>query len=179
MIETIRKQIYKDTGTLVIPANTTAKTPPLPFATINVTSPWIDDVGHADVHKYEDEAGLHIRRTEAFQFVFSFNVYAETDMEAIRLARLIRGWFALTGEIFMEDLNIVVVTRGNIENRTTFLVDSYEYKHGFDVQFRAVDEQFIGRTHQGDEDGNKGESSDVPVHYDWIEKAIIEFKGVE
>lgn len=169
MIESIRKQIYKDIGVLVVPSNTTAKKPPLPYATINATSPYIKDVGLADIHVVEDSDGVKRQRSESYQFVFSFNVYAVTDTEAIRLAKIVRSWFYLAGESHLEDMNIVVTNLKNVENRTTFLVDSYEYKHGFDVQLRGSDDQTFNRVHQ---DGTN-------VHYDWIETVEIEFEGVE
>lgn len=75
----------------------------------------------------------------------------------------------MSGENHLEDMNIVVTNLRAIENRTTFLVDSYDYKHGFDVQMRGTDEQFFTRTHQDGTD----------VHYDWIETVEIEFEGVK
>lgn len=203
MIEAIRKQILKDTGVLVVPANTTAKKPPLPYATINATSPWIDDRGHADNFIYSDENGSHMKRSEAYQMVFSINIYALSDAETIQVARMIRNWFVLVGESLLEELNLVVVSRGNIENRTTFLVDSYEYKHGFDVRLRGTEEQILTRptipipddavnnpdgtitfpdgsivNPDGSIENPDGTITD-PVGYDWIEKVEIEYKGVE
>lgn len=174
MIEFIRKRILKDTGILVIPANTTAKKPPLPYATINVTSPWINDVGHADISTFEDGVGIHMHRSEAYQIAFSLNVYAESDANAIQIGMLVRGWFVLKGESFLEDLNVVVVTLGNIGNRTAFLVDSYENKHGFDVQLRATDNNQIASVYQ-----NPDDRPGTHVDYDWIETVEIEFEGVE
>lgn len=169
MIEIIRKQIHKDTGVLVIPSNTKAKKPPLPYASINVTSPYIKDVGQADIHVIEDAEGLKKQRSESYKFVFSINVYATTDAEAMRLARDVRSWFYLTGESYLDGMNIVVTDLLNIENRTIFLVDSYEYRHGFDVQLRGSDNQFFTRVHQDGTD----------VHYDWIETVELEFEGVK
>lgn len=202
MIEAIRKQILKDTGVLVIPANTTAKKPLLPYTTINTTSPWIDDRGHPEIQIYTDETGTHMKRTEAYQMVFSMNVYAENDTETIRIAKLIRNWFVLSGERLLESMNLVVVTRGNIENRTTFLVDSYEHKHGFDVQLRGTDEQNVvnpimipdnavinpdgtitypdGSVLNPDGSIQKPDGTIIdPVTYEWIETVELEFKGVE
>lgn len=170
MIEAIRKQIKKDSGILVIPANTTNKKPPLPYATINVTSPWIDERGHADIFRYADETGMHMQRSEMYQFVMSLNLYAETDLTTMQLANVIRNWFVMNGEQFLEEeLNAVVVSRSAIQDRATFLVDSYEYKYGFDVRIRtAHDERFINNYQDGE-----------GATYDWIETVELEFKGVE
>ena len=171
MIETIRKQILKDTGVLIIPANTTAKKPPLPYGTVNLTSPWIDGKGHPDIFIYQDAFGHHMRRTEDYQMVISFQVYAASDAEAVQHAKVIRNWFSLRGQSLMEDLNVVVVRKGNLENRTTFLVDSYDYKHGFDIQLRATSGEYIANHYQ--------DGTDTDVDYDWIETVELEFKGVE
>lgn len=202
MIEAIRKELLKDTGILVIPTNTTAKKPQLPYATINATSPWIDDRGYADTFIYSDENGSHMKRSEAYQMVFSINIYAVNDAVTIQIAKTLRNWFVSKGDSFLEELNLVVVTRGNIENRTTFLVDSYEYKHGFDVRLRGTDEQVISRSATIPDDAvinpdgtvtfpdgsilnpdgsieNPDGTITDPVGYDWIEKAEIEFEGVE
>ncbi|MFD1206639.1 LIC_12616 family protein [Sporosarcina contaminans] len=202
MIEQIRKQILKDTGILVIPANTTAKKPDMPYATINATSPWIDDRGHADTLIYTDETGTHMKRNEAYQMVFSINVYAADEATTIQIARTLRSWFVMVGESFLEEMNVVVVNRGNIENRTTFILDSYEHKHGFDVRMRATDGQVITKMPIIPDDAVTNPDGSVtfpdgsilnpdgsiekpdgtiidPVGYDWIEKVIIEYKGVE
>lgn len=207
MIEIIRKQIYKDTGVLVVPSNTTAKMPPLPFATINTASSYIKDVGREDISIVEDAEGLKKQHSEAYKFVFSVNVYAKTDEVAMSLTKTVRSWFYLTGESYLDEMNIVVTDLMNIENRTVFLVDSYEYRHGFDVQLRGSDVVKIGRrsdyvpptpppgsvenpdgtvtlpdgtvTHPDGSTTLPDGTNVPPVHYDWIETVELEFEGVK
>lgn len=45
------------------------------------------------------------------------------------------------GRTFLQEQQIVVLKVGNIEDRTTFLLESYDYKQGFDVKIRVA-EQF-------------------------------------
>ena len=71
----------------------------------------------------------------------SFQIYAEDEETTIDLTNKVRQWFLFYGLDFIQSQNVAVVTVGDIENRTTFLVDSYEYKYGFDVQLRLSDQQ--------------------------------------
>jgi hypothetical protein len=144
MIEKIKNiiaQLYRDTGLRVIQANTTAPTPPLPYATYNITAPYIKERGKGNFSIYNDESNTYLKRDEQFKITISFNVYSDKNESTIDWAIKLRQWFLFFGSDFIRDLNIAVVNVGNIENRTTFLVDSYEYKHGFDVQLRLTEEQ--------------------------------------
>lgn len=139
-IKSIISQIYKDTGIRVIQANQNAPKPSLPYGVYNITSPYIKGVGREDINTYEDETGLYQKRVEQYLVTLSFNLYAPTNDSTIDLALQVRKWFLFLGQEFIQDQNIVVANVGNVENRTTFLVDSYEYKHGFDVQLRMTSE---------------------------------------
>jgi hypothetical protein len=139
-IKSIIGRIYQDTGIRVIQANLTAPTPSLPYGVYNITSPYIKGVGRENVSTYEDETGLYLKRTEQYQVTISFNLYAKDSETTIDLATQVRKWFLFMGEEFIQEQNIAVIEAGNIENRTTFLVDSYEYKYGFDVQLRLSEE---------------------------------------
>ncbi|RYI25197.1 hypothetical protein EVU96_24850 [Bacillus infantis] len=156
-IKQIIARIKSDTGISIVQANSNgAPKPPLPYGVYNITSPYIKGVGREDLSVYEDENGLYQKRTEQYRVTLSFNLYGNSNETTIDLALKVRKWFLFLGQDFIEEQNIAVTDIGNIENRTTFLVDSYEYKQGFDVQLRLTDEQ-------------------VRV-VDWIEKAIIEME---
>lgn len=136
VIKSLITQIYKDTNIRVVKADTTAPSPSLPYGVYKVTSPYIKEAGMAN-ETYEDNPdGLTMVREESYKSTLSMNLYAKTDEEAVELASIIRNWFTFQGEQTISDLGIAVIMVGNIENRTTFLVDSYEYKHGFDIQLR-------------------------------------------
>lgn len=136
VVKTIIEKLYEDTSITVTKANTTDPVPNLPYAVYNTTSPYIKDVGMHN-ETYEDNGEeLTVTREESYKSTLSMNLYAESDEEAIELASKVRNWFTFQGEQTIQDLGIAITMVGNIENRTTFLVDSYEYKHGFDVQLR-------------------------------------------
>lgn len=136
VIKVLISQIYTDTGLRVVKANTTSPVPNLPYAVYNTTSPYIKDAGMYS-ETYEDSGeDLTVTREESYKSTLSMNLYAKSDEEAIEWASKVRNWFTFQGEKTIQDLGIAITMVGNIENRTTFLVDSYEYKHGFDVQLR-------------------------------------------
>lgn len=138
MIEALRKKIMADTGVLTIPANTTAKRPPEPFSTVYLALSHMKDTGHPDLVTVETEDGLYTERREAYQVTLSFTFYTQDDFQAAQMAQNVRTWFDFQGYEWLSGSDLVVVDLGNIENRTTFLVDSYEYKHGFDVRLRTT-----------------------------------------
>lgn len=141
MIETIKNMIakaYQDTGLRIIQANTTAPKPPLPYAVYNITAPYVKDRGQPNMTPQERDGELYLNYEEQYLTTISFNVYADKNETTIDNAIKLRQWFLFVGQEYLQDNGIAVVNVGNIENRTTFLVDSYEYKHGFDVQLRMT-----------------------------------------
>jgi hypothetical protein len=139
-IKSLISQLYKDAGIRMIQANQTAPKPPLPYGVYNITSPYIKGAGREDISYFEDGAGFFQKRTEFYRVTLSFNLYADANETAIDLAIKVRQWFLFFGEDFIRNRNIALYEVSNIENRTAFLVDSYEYKHGFDVQLRLTEE---------------------------------------
>jgi len=86
----------------------------------------------------ERDGELYLNYDEQYLTTISFNVYADKNETTIDNAIKLRQWFLFVGQDYLQDNGVAVVNVGNIENRTTFLVDSYEYKHGFDVQIRMT-----------------------------------------
>jgi hypothetical protein len=141
MITAIKSMIAKikaDTGITIIQANQTAPKPPLPYAVYNITSPHIKDRGQPNMTPQERDGELYLTYEEQYLTTLSFNVYADKNETTIDNAIKLRQWFLFVGQEYLQENGIAVVNVGNIENRTTFLVDSYEYKHGFDVQLRMT-----------------------------------------
>lgn len=130
---------YQDTGLRIIQTNTTAPKPPLPYATYHLSSPYIKDKGQPNITTKETSDKLYTDYEDTFITTLSFNVYADKNETTIDHANKLRRWFLFFGQDFLQDSGIAVVTVGNIENRTTFLVDSYEYKYGFDVHLRMTE----------------------------------------
>ncbi|MCM3413523.1 phage neck terminator protein [Metabacillus litoralis] len=134
-------KIFQDTQIRIVEANqNNAPTLTVPYGIYNITSPFIKGVGTEDVTYQVTETNLEKKRTEQYKQTVSFTFYGTDNETTIDLANKVRQWFLFFGEEFIQSKNITVVSIGNIQNRTTFLVDSYEYKHGFDVQFRLSEE---------------------------------------
>lgn len=140
VVESIRKQILKDTKFLIIPANTTNAIPDLPYGVINITSPFIKDRGQGAETVEEVDSKLYLKRTETYKETLSLTIFAENEEVAGEYAKTIRKWFIFFGRTFLQEQGIVVIGAGNIESRTTFLLESYEYKQGFDVLIRLSDQ---------------------------------------
>ncbi|WP_446662953.1 phage neck terminator protein [Geobacillus sp. CCR] len=138
-IKNIIAQAYRDTGLRIVQVNTTAPVPPLPYATYNITAPYTKDRGRPNVESEERADGLYLRQEDSFLVTLSFNVYTDKTETAIDQVNKLRRWFLFLGQTFLQDNGVAVVNVGNVENRTTFLIDSYEYKHGFDVQLRMTE----------------------------------------
>ncbi|KYD28170.1 LIC_12616 family protein [Geobacillus stearothermophilus] len=142
MIDIIKNMIakaYQDTGLRIIQANTTAPKPQLPYAVYNITAPYVKDRGQPNMTPQERDGELYLTYEEQYLTTISFNVYADKNETTIDNAIKLRQWFLFVGQEYLQENGIAVVNVGNIENRTTFLVDSYEYKHGFDVQLRMTE----------------------------------------
>jgi hypothetical protein len=138
IIKNIIAKAYQDTGLRIIQANTTAPKPPLPYAVYNITAPYVKDRGQPNVTARDEGEELYLQYEEQYLVTISFNIYADKNESTIDWAMKLRQWFLFWGQDFLQENGIAVVNVGNIENRTTFLVDSYEYKHGFDVQLRMT-----------------------------------------
>ncbi|WP_117017527.1 phage neck terminator protein [Aeribacillus pallidus] len=140
-IKSIIVQAIEDIGMEIIPANTTKPKPPLPYATYNIIAPYIPERGKGNLSVYQDGDSTFLKRDEQYKITVSFNVYSKENESTIDWAIKLRQWFLFWGLDFIQEQNVAVVNVGNIENRTVFLIDSYEYKHGFDVQLRLTNEQ--------------------------------------
>jgi hypothetical protein len=159
MITAIKSMITKikaDIGITVIQANQKGEIPPLPYAVYNITAPYVKDRGQPNITPRDTGDDLYLQYEEQYLVTISFNIFADKNESTIDWAMKLRQWFLFFGQDFLQENGIAVVNVGNIENRTTFLVDSYEYKHGFDVQLRMT--------------------QNIEVKTDWFDK--VTFKGV-
>jgi len=141
MIEIVKQMIVQAIRSVdfeIIPTHTTKPPPPLPYATYNITAPYIQERGHPNITAKERGGELYQYFEVQYLITISFNVYADKNESTIDQTMKLRQWFLFLGQDFLQDSGIAVVSVGNIENRTTFLVDSYEYKYGFDVQLRMT-----------------------------------------
>lgn len=138
LVKLIRKQLASDTALTIIRADQTGDLPELPYATYKV----IGDrkgVGQEDVsHVNLPDALLETRKQER-NATISINTYGTSHDNAYEVATQLRKWFEWRGSLFLDEIDIVVVNVTDIQNRTTFLIDSYDEKYGFDVIIRYIE----------------------------------------
>lgn len=168
-LEEIRKDLsyYMKTNhnCLVIWSDNTLQVPPKPYTTVSATSKIYEHQNHYD--EQVDDVRYQVR---SFKQTLSFNVRGvNTQVEFLRqpreLANTIRRWFLIYATPLLDKLNVAVVSIGEVGDRTTFLVDSYDYKVGFDVDLRMVQTDEYIKYAQGDE---------TKENYDIIETVIVE-----
>lgn len=137
LIELFTK-IWEDTGILMVQAEQEgARVPPLPYGVYKATSPYIKGKGRGNTSYTGDAVSAQEIFTEQPLMTISSNLFAQSGDEAMNLAMRLHEWFLFAGSDYLLDNSIAVRSLGNVENRTTHLVDHYEYKYGFDVQLRT------------------------------------------
>lgn len=67
---------------------------------------------------------------------WSFTVQSDKDSEASDIAIRLYDWFQLQGYLCLTDNEIVVERISDITNRDNMISVAYEYRYGFDVDFR-------------------------------------------
>ncbi|UPW82326.1 hypothetical protein [Lysinibacillus sp. Ag94] len=138
LVKLIRNQLATDTDLTIIRADQPGDLPKLPYATYKV----IGDrkgVGQEDVSHINKPDALSETRTQERNSTISFNIYGTSHDNAYEVATQLRKWFEWGGSLFLEDINVAVVDLTDVTNRTTFLLDSYDEKWGFDVIIRYLD----------------------------------------
>ena len=146
------------TGILIVKTDQQgAKQPPLPYGQYKVTSPHIKGRGRGHVTQYTEAERVYERLTTQPLMSISFSFFHIDEESSRELAVQTHGWFQFAGGLHFIDEGIAIGRLGNVENRTTHIVNHYEYKHGFDVQIRS--EHHIDR------------------EMEWIEKANIQQEG--
>lgn len=137
-IKAIRKQLAVDTALTIIRADQPGKLPPLPYTTYKI----IGDrkgTGLEDISYVSKENALEETRVEERNTTISFNCYGTTHDNSFALATQLRKWFVLGGPLYLDELNVSIKSISDVQNRTTFLIDAYDEKWGFDVIVRYMD----------------------------------------
>ncbi len=138
LIKSVRRQLSTDTGVNIIRADQPGDLPPLPYATYKI----IGDrkgTGQEDVSYVSRTDSLESTRSEERNTTISFNTYGITHDNAFEVADKLRKWFVHGGSFYLDEINVVVADVSDVQNRTTFLVDAYDEKWGFDVIVRYLD----------------------------------------
>lgn len=144
LVKSIRKQLAIDTDITIIRADQVGDIPELPYATYKVISDR-KGIGQEDVSHVDDVAALVETRTQERNSTLSFNIYGTSHDNAYEVATQLRKWFEWRGSLFLEEINVAVVNLTDVTNRTTFLLESYDEKWGFDaiIRYQEIDEHEI------------------------------------
>lgn len=144
--ETFIRELSKETKCLIVQTDNNFKKPEYPYYSYKFTT-FRQNVGEGGVYKEGFDKSTNpdfkhdVVTTLEFQpkVIMSFNCYSNDDFEAEDYILKAWEWFKLKGRRILSDKNIVVVVEvGDITDRTVFLVDNYEYRKGFDVEFRVL-----------------------------------------
>lgn len=176
----LHKYMYKRYGCSVIFANSNADAPPKPYATINVLYVQPETFNEREGKVYiesDDKSGLRKgwhKYKEVYEKIrVSITVYDKGSMtvvnlQAFELARRIQDWFSVYADIFLEEYNAVLTAVGEPTDRTTHIVDSYDYKVGFDIDVRRTRRKYNVPLYQDIDDEQNGDHN-----YDIIDTVIV------
>jgi len=138
LIKAIREQLATDYNLTIIRADQTGDVPALPYVTYKIISDH-KGVGRESVEHIDGENQLIEQRSQERNATISFNVYGTSHDNAYEMAKQLRKWFEWRGSLFLEEINIALVSVSTVDNRSVFLVDAYDEKYGFDVIIRYID----------------------------------------
>lgn len=143
----IVKGIHEDTGLLAVDTDNNNKKPKYPFYSFKFITP-IMNIGEGGVLSRDFDKSLnpkfkydYIEKLELQpKAVVSFNSYDKDVDGSFEVCLKAWEYFRHRSKYYFRDNNVVVVNVGNITDRTVFIGEAYEYRHGFDVEFRILHE---------------------------------------
>jgi len=144
LVKSIRKQLATDMAITIIRSDQLGDIPDLPYATYKVISDG-KGVGQEDVSHVDNVAALVETRKQERNTTLSINIYGTSHDNAYEVATQLRKWFEWRGSLFLDEINVAVVNLTDVTNRTTFLLESYDEKWGFDaiIRYQEIDEHEI------------------------------------
>lgn len=145
--ETFVKELNEETNLLVVQTDSNHKKPKYPYYSYKFIT-LRQNTGDGGVLKESFESSLNqnfkydVVSTLEFQpkSIMSFNAYSDDLEECEEAVTKAWEWFRFKGRRILSDANYIVVNVGNITDRTALLGEAYEYRYGFDVEFRLVQE---------------------------------------
>lgn len=148
------KKLWDYLGCPVILADQVQPEAPFPFVIYSVMAPYIPGNEMGDYRTLPDgEDSVVVRRvmpTATFSFTCcSMNRTGEDRAfvsgadEAYELADAAMGWFLHTGYMDISALGITIVEVGQVQDRTTLVIDEAARRFGFDVQIRYTREDTL------------------------------------
>lgn len=132
-------------GIFVIEANPGAPKPSKPYLTMLFTSPYIPEgersiITYANVPSLDPNFDFDLEETRYSNDTMScsFNIYGQDPDEAVQVGLMAQEWLKFKGLDYLRSKGIVVEECMSLQNRDTYIVDSWERRQGFDVIFRAL-----------------------------------------
>ena len=149
MIRTIRKLFVKglhdELGIITVDTDNNIKKPDYPYFSFKYTTLRQNSIEAGNKTYYFDKSeneNFENDYVENISFntkiIMSFNAYSNDILECQEVALKAWEWFKHKSKTLFSDNGIKVVTVGNIQDRTAFLVEEYEYRQGFDIEFRVI-----------------------------------------
>lgn len=124
-------------GILIVKADQEgAVMPDPPYGLYKVTSPHNKGRGTGNITQYTEEGAVFERLTTQPFMTISLNFFERNTDSSRELAVKAHEWFSFAGGLYCIDKGIAIRNLTGVQNRTTHLIEHYEYKHGFDVQIR-------------------------------------------
>ena len=151
MIGKLKTEIVKGlnsyTGLKVVDTDNNHNRPERPFYSYKITSIKTNANGEGNYsadfpESLKSEFKYDYRETVELQpqVVISFNCYSGDIAECLEKTYLAWDYFKHGGNDLLALDNIIVVRTEEITDRTVILGDRYEYRYGFDVEFRFLHE---------------------------------------
>nr|DAL26898.1 MAG TPA_asm: tail completion protein [Caudoviricetes sp.] len=141
----ITNGIFAYTGRLAIDTDNNNPRPDYPYYSYKITSIKTNANGegnYIDSFPESTEEGFKHDYVESVelqpQVIVSFNAYSQDIAECINKISQAWDYFKHAGKKRFADENIVIVRVMNITDRTVVMGERYEYRYGFDVEFRIL-----------------------------------------
>lgn len=148
------KKLWDYLGCPVVLANQVQPEATFPFVIYSVTAPYIPGNTMGDYRTLPDGEDSTVVRRVMPTATFSFTCCSMNRMgeggtfvsgadEAYELADEAMGWFLHAGYMDVSALGITVVEVGQVQDRTTLVIDEAARRFGFDVQIRYTREDTL------------------------------------
>lgn len=148
------KKLWDYLGCPVVLADQVQPEATFPFVIYSVTAPYIPGNTMGDYRTLPDGEDSTVVRRVMPTATFSFTCCSMNRMgeggtfvsgadEAYELADEAMGWFLHAGYMDVSALGITVVEVGQVQDRTTLVIDEAARRFGFDVQIRYTREDTL------------------------------------
>lgn len=134
------KDYYTDET--IILADQINKKPKYPFITYKFINKYINEPGREILNNElitkNDKDYWQYNYSKHYNTILSITAFSDNEIEANDKIELIHDYFSFLGIIDLRLKGIVIKDVGEITERDTLIVDDFERRFGFDVEFRLV-----------------------------------------